>query len=91
MAAFEMAEAAGVGVSIDADDTPTLFGEDQGRYLIACNFDAAEELMARAAQAGVTLTHVGKFAGTDVSFGKESASLDELRDLYRGSFAKHFA
>lgn len=91
MAAFEMAEAAGVGVSIDADDTPTLFGEDQGRYLIACNFDAAEELMARAAQAGVTLTHVGKFAGTDVSFGKESASLDDLRDLYRGSFAKHFA
>lgn len=91
MAAFEMAEAAGVGVSIDADDTPTLFGEDQGRYLIACNFDAAEELMARASQAGVTLTHVGKFAGTDVSFGKESASLDELRDLYRGSFAKHFA
>ncbi|SEG04570.1 phosphoribosylformylglycinamidine synthase subunit II [Thalassococcus halodurans] len=91
MAAFEMAEAAGVGVSIDADDTPTLFGEDQGRYLIACNFDAAEELMARAAQAGVTLTHVGKFAGTDISFGKESASLDELRDLYRGSFAKHFA
>lgn len=91
MAAFEMAEAAGVGVNIDADDTPTLFGEDQGRYLIACNFDAAEELMARAAQAGVTLTHVGKFAGTDVSFGKESASLDELRDLYRGSFAKHFA
>ncbi len=91
MAAFEMAEAAGVGVSIDADDTPTLFGEDQGRYLIACNFDAAEELMARAAQTGVTLTHVGKFAGTDVSFGKESASLDELRDLYRGSFAKHFA
>ncbi|MEC8581379.1 MAG: phosphoribosylformylglycinamidine synthase subunit PurL [Pseudomonadota bacterium] len=91
MAAFEMAEAAGVGVSIDADDTPTLFGEDQGRYLIACNFDAAEELMARAAQAGVTLTHVGKFAGTDVSFGKESASLDDLRDLYRSSFAKHFA
>ena len=91
MAAFEMAEASDVGVSIDADDTATLFGEDQGRYLIACNFDSAEELMARASQAGVTVTHVGNFAGTDVSFGKASAPLAELRDIYRGSFAKHFA
>jgi phosphoribosylformylglycinamidine (FGAM) synthase-like enzyme len=39
LAAFEMAEAGDVGVTLDAADTPTLFGEDQGRYLIACNFD----------------------------------------------------
>jgi phosphoribosylformylglycinamidine synthase len=37
-----MAEASGVGVTLDAADTATLFGEDQARYLIACNFDQAE-------------------------------------------------
>jgi hypothetical protein len=44
-----MAEAAGVGVSSTAATPPTLFGEDQGRYLIACNFDQAEALMIAAA------------------------------------------
>ncbi|NDI04303.1 MAG: phosphoribosylformylglycinamidine synthase subunit PurL, partial [Rhodobacteraceae bacterium] len=48
LAAFEMAEASGVGVTLDAADTATLFGEDQARYLIACNFDQAETLMAAA-------------------------------------------
>ncbi len=63
LAAFEMAEAAGVGVTLDADDTPTLFGEDQARYLIACNFDQAEALMIAAGQAGVPLATVGKVGG----------------------------
>jgi phosphoribosylformylglycinamidine synthase II len=86
LAAFEMAEAAGVGVSLDASDTPTLFGEDQGRYLIACNFDKAEALMIAAGQAGVTLQTVGKFGGTDVSFGGSSAPLAELTETFRSSF-----
>jgi phosphoribosylformylglycinamidine (FGAM) synthase-like enzyme len=60
LAAFEMAAASGVGVQIDTDDTATLFGEDQGRYLIACNFDQAEALMIAAGQAGLTLTTVGR-------------------------------
>ena len=87
LAAFELAEAAGVGVQIDAGDTPTLFGEDQGRYLIACNFDQAEALMAAAAQAGVALTAVGRFGGDEVRLGGVSAPLAELSALYRGSFA----
>ncbi len=36
LAAFEMAEAAGLGVTLDAGDTGALFGEDQARYLVAC-------------------------------------------------------
>jgi len=87
LAAFEMAEAAGVGVTLDAGDTPTLFGEDQARYLIACNFDQAEELMVAAAQAGVPLAMVGKFGSDTVSFGGTSAPLAELAAIYRSSFA----
>ncbi|MCT4370000.1 phosphoribosylformylglycinamidine synthase subunit PurL [Yangia mangrovi] len=90
MAAFEMAEASGVGVHIDAADTPTLFGEDQARYLIACNFDAAEALMSAASAAGVTLATVGKFTGDTVRFGGSEAPLTELAAAYRGSFGAYF-
>ncbi|WP_276715510.1 phosphoribosylformylglycinamidine synthase subunit PurL [Pseudooceanicola nitratireducens] len=90
LAAFEMAEASGVGVVLDDADQAQLFGEDQGRYLIACNFDMAEALMVAAGQAGVTLSTVGKFTGDAVSFGGTSAPLDELSGLYRTSFGGHF-
>ncbi len=91
LAAFELAEGAGVGVVLDAADTPTLFGEDQARYLIACNFDQAEALMTAAGQAGLTLTTVGKFCGSDVSFGGTSAPLAELLETFRTTFATTFA
>ena len=86
MAAFEMAEAAGVGVQIDDADTPALFGEDQARYLIACNFDSAEALMIAAGKAGVSIRTVGKFGGSTVRFGGSEAPLVELSALYRGAF-----
>jgi phosphoribosylformylglycinamidine synthase len=91
LAAFEMAEGAGVGVQLDAGDTPTLFGEDQGRYLIACNFDQAEALMIAAGTAGVTIQSVGKFTGSDVNLGGTSAPLDDLAQIYRSTFADTFA
>jgi phosphoribosylformylglycinamidine synthase len=90
VAAFEMAESAGVGVHIDASDTATLFGEDQGRYLIACNFDQAEALMSAAGQAGVHIESVGKFGGDTVKLGSVEAPLAELSDLYRGAFGASF-
>ncbi len=86
LAAFELAETGQVGITMDADDTPALFGEDQARYLIACNFDRAEELMIRAGQADVTLSVVGKAGGADVSFGNYSAPLAELAAVFRSAF-----
>ncbi|MEO1639162.1 MAG: phosphoribosylformylglycinamidine synthase subunit PurL [Pseudomonadota bacterium] len=88
LAAFEMAEAADVGITLDIEDTPTLFGEDQARYLIACNFDQAEALMIAANQAGVALTTIGKAGGDLVTYGTQSAPLAELAALYRGAFAE---
>ncbi|MEP4195778.1 MAG: phosphoribosylformylglycinamidine synthase subunit PurL [Aliishimia sp.] len=87
LAAFELAEAAGIGVWLDMDDTPTLFGEDQGRYLIACNFDQAEALMVAAGPAGVSIQSVGKFTGDTVWFASSaSAPISELSEIYRTSF-----
>ena len=87
LAAFEMAEEAGVGVSLDTDDTATLFGEDQARYLLACNFDQAEALMAAAGNAAVPVACVGSFGGTTVRFGNSQAELADLSKIFRSSFA----
>jgi len=86
VAAFEMAENSGVGVTLEAGDTPTLFGEDQGRYLVACNFDQAEALMIAASTAGVPIMTVGRFGGDSVSFGNSSAPLTDLSAIFRNSF-----
>ncbi len=87
LAAFEMAENAGVGVVLDPADTPTLFGEDQARYLITCSFDKAEALMVAAGQAGVPIETVGRFAGDTVRMGSSEAPLADLSRLFRGAFA----
>ncbi len=91
LAAFELAEEAGVGVQLDAGDTPSLFGEDQARYLVACNFDQAEALMLAAGQAGVTVASVGRFTGETVKLGGSEASLEELSQIFRSSFASAVA
>ena len=90
LAAFELAEAAGVGVELDTDDTAQLFGEDQARYLVACNFDQAEALMSEAYKTGVPVTYVGKFTGDQVRFGSTSAPLSELSAVFRSAFAQTF-
>ncbi|MEO9825437.1 MAG: phosphoribosylformylglycinamidine synthase subunit PurL [Paracoccaceae bacterium] len=87
LASFEMADAATLGVTLDATDIAQLFGEDQARYLVACSFDQAEALMAAAAQAGVPIAQIGRFGGDTVTFGTDTASLSELSALYRNSFA----
>ncbi|MEM6693867.1 MAG: phosphoribosylformylglycinamidine synthase subunit PurL [Pseudomonadota bacterium] len=78
LAAFEMARAGAVGVTLDLGDTAALFAEDQGRYLIACSFDAAEALMVAAGQASVPLAMIGRFTGTEIVFGRASAALATL-------------
>ncbi|MFY0679859.1 MAG: phosphoribosylformylglycinamidine synthase subunit PurL [Thalassovita sp.] len=91
LTAFEMAEAGGVGVQLDDTDMAQLFGEDQGRYLVACNFDQAEALMSAAGAEGIAIRSVGKFTGDTVRLGGSEASLDELSALFRGTFEATFA
>jgi phosphoribosylformylglycinamidine synthase len=91
LAAVEMASGSGVGVVIDETDQAKLFGEDQGRYLVACNFDQAEALFVAAGQASVPITTVGRFTGDTVKLGGSDAALAELKALHAGAFAGHFA
>ena len=87
LAAFEMAEGAGVGVTLDAGDTKTLFGEDQARYLVAAAPEAAQDLVAAGKAAGVPVAVVGRFGGAVVELGGDSAPLSDLSRLYRTAFA----
>ena len=90
LAAFTLAEVAGIGVTLDVDGTAALFGEDQCRYLLAVTLEAAEALMVAAGRADVELSMVGQFGGTAVSLGRASAPLAGLSSLYRGRFAEIF-
>ncbi|MFB0941199.1 MAG: AIR synthase-related protein, partial [Paracoccaceae bacterium] len=90
LAAFEMAEAGDVGVLLDTEDCAQLFGEDQARYLVACNFDQAEALMIAAGQHDVTISSIGRFSGQTVKFGSSEAPLDEMRAIYNATFCDLF-
>ncbi len=85
LAAFEMAEGAGLGLALESTATGFLFGEDQARYLVACAPDRAQALIAAAGDVPVAV--VGRFGGDRVTFGSVSAPLAELSALYRGAFA----
>ncbi|WP_136651938.1 phosphoribosylformylglycinamidine synthase subunit PurL [Paracoccus aeridis] len=87
LAAFEMAEAAGIGVTLDAADVGQLFGEDQARYLVAASEDDAAALMDAAHAAGVPIVNVGRFEGDQVTLGGDAAPLADLSALYRSAFA----
>jgi phosphoribosylformylglycinamidine synthase II len=90
LAAFEMAEAAGVGVALDAGDIPSLFGEDQARYLLAIDAAHLAALQSAAHAAGVPLIVAGQFGGSVVRLGQDEAPLAELSTLYRGAFEQAF-
>lgn len=88
LAAFEMAADAGIGITLEPGDIPTLFGEDQARYLLAIAPAALPALQAAAKKAGVPLTVEGHFGGDVVRFGTDHAPLANLAALWRGAFAK---
>jgi phosphoribosylformylglycinamidine synthase subunit PurL len=91
LAAFEMADAAGIGVTLDTADIPQLFGEDQARYLVAGPPVAAAALIAAGQAAGIAIVRTGQFGGDAVAFGDDSARLADLCALYRGAFARAIA
>jgi len=91
LAGFEMAAASGLGVALKApegaENCAWFFGEDQGRYLLACPKDKQADVAARAKAAGVPVAEIGVFGGDTVAFGGESADLAALNTAYTTAFA----
>jgi phosphoribosylformylglycinamidine synthase II len=90
VAAAEMALAAGVGVTVEADDALAasgwFFGEDQGRYLVGCK--DADAVIAVAGEAGVSARRVGAMGGETLQLGTSEVALSELRAAHEGGFAR---
>ncbi|HIF10210.1 MAG TPA: phosphoribosylformylglycinamidine synthase subunit PurL, partial [Sneathiellales bacterium] len=63
IAAADMALASGLGLTIEGDGTGWFFGEDQARYLLACDDANADELLAMLAAAHVPAAKVGTVGG----------------------------
>jgi phosphoribosylformylglycinamidine synthase len=86
LAAFEMADAADLGLRLDIEGTAELFGEDQARYLVAVDASEADAVVQAAETAGVPAARVGSLGGSDVVMGGISAPREALSALYRTSF-----
>ena len=85
--AVELADAAGLGVSLDVSGTAALFGEDQARYLIVVAPSDVDTVLAAANEAGVPARNVGSVGGDQVAFGDQSRDLAGLSAAYRSAFA----
>jgi phosphoribosylformylglycinamidine (FGAM) synthase-like enzyme len=97
VAASEMALAAGVGITIEMSHcfdpaAAQLFGEDQGRFLVATS--RPTELIDLAKEAGVTVWYYGTAGGNAVQDDWEhqdrqfSVPLAELRAAHEGFFPR---
>jgi phosphoribosylformylglycinamidine synthase len=64
VALAEMCVAGGIGATLnEPGDAGRLFGEGQGRYLVAVDADRADVLIAAASAAGVPAREVGSTGG----------------------------
>ena len=89
LAAFEMAEGAGLGVTLDAGDIGQLFGEDQARYLVACPAQALPALAGGGARRRACRWQcVGRFGGDrSCAWRGDRRRWPSCRQLYRSAFA----
>jgi phosphoribosylformylglycinamidine synthase subunit PurL len=92
VAAAEMALAGSVGIEVFADDAieavAWFFGEDQGRYLLACPPEDVERLLARAVEAAVPLRVAGTVGGDALRLGEATVGLAALRDAHEGALPR---
>ncbi|MBL27678.1 MAG: phosphoribosylformylglycinamidine synthase II [Rhodospirillaceae bacterium] len=81
VAAAEMAMAGGIGIALEGpEDAGWLFGEDQGRYLLAVPEDAVETVLKAARSAHVAAAAVGSTGGSALTLnGANAICVDELR------------
>jgi phosphoribosylformylglycinamidine synthase len=80
-AAVEMAIAANIGVSLINGNTGWFFGEDQGRYLLAC--DDSKELLKAAVISGIPAQLIGHFGGEEIKLGSASIKINDVADAHQ--------
>ena len=90
LAAFELAHRSEIGFEIYEESTAFLFGEDQARYLIACEFDQAESLFVEAGKQNIPIQTVGSFKGDTIIFGNFKSDMASLSSFFTDTFKNLF-
>ena len=90
LAAFELAHRSEIGFEIYEESTAFLFGEDQARYLIACEFDQAESLFVEAGKQNIPIQTVGSFKGDSIIFGNSKSDMASLSSFFTDTFKNLF-
>ena len=90
LAAFELAHRSEIGFEIYEESTAFLFGEDQARYLIACEFDQAESLFVEAGKQNIPIQTVGSFKGNAIIFGNSKSDMASLSSIFTDTFKNLF-
>ena len=97
LAVAEMAIAGGIGATIAAapDELPLhafLFGEDQARYVLACEADEAADLLYEATALGVPATVIGVTGGNSLILpSREAISVAELKAAHENWLPAYMA
>ncbi|WP_017930456.1 phosphoribosylformylglycinamidine synthase subunit PurL [Robiginitomaculum antarcticum] len=89
LAAIEMAFSSGQGVTLkNHPDLPLhawMFGEDQGRYILAVDENSVNPVISTANSKGLEARIIGKVSGEQVQVeGGFNISLEKLRETYEG-------
>ncbi len=96
IALFEMS-AVNLGIKINQqfisnfDKNAVMFGEDQGRYLVAINANQASFLEHLAQDLGIELFNVGEVIADKIEVDGDSISVKELQDLNQKVFPEKFS
>jgi phosphoribosylformylglycinamidine synthase len=92
VAAAEMAFACGTGIKLASEISQTahewFFGEDQGRYLLACKRSNLDALLALAKGAGVPARHLGKVEGDQIVLSDRTVPLATALGAWRNGFSQ---
>jgi phosphoribosylformylglycinamidine synthase subunit PurL len=96
VAVTEMILSGGVGAVIKTLPAgpvhAVLFGEDQGRYLVACPPDKADFLLGSAQALGVPAMRIGSTGGESLNLPNEAPILlTELREAHEAPFPAYMA
>ena len=89
-----MALAGGIGMelALPMNTVPFLFGEDQGRYVLAVPSHEAARLIEEAKAAGVAVSSLGATGGDKIALkGAGEVSLSRLRAAHEGWFPAYMS
>jgi len=95
IALSEMCMASGKGANVEIGETAPhalLFGEDQGRYVLAVAPDLAKLVMLNAEGSGVPFRNLGTVGGNALTIGRLlSISVEDLKKAHESWFPDYMS